>query len=308
MRKGTTHLRNLITGSKAFLPTGLLLLLLCASVALAQGGYSLPWFTISGGGGTSSAGPYTLSGTIGQTFVGEISGGPYTLASGFWPGTAASAPAPVIHIELTPEQAVNEVGTSHTVTATVQDDQGQPVADQALGFAVDGANSASGSGTTDANGQATFTYTGTQQGFDTITGWVDQNGDGVQGPDEPFDEARKEWGPTAVTLLSFTAHASADRVILRWQTAAEIDNEGFNLWRAEAADGPYTQINPNLIPAQGNPDTGASYEYVDWDVVKGVTYYYKLEDVDFHGVSTFHGPVSARPGPYRSIYLPLILK
>jgi len=35
-----------------------------------------------------------------------------------------------------------------------------------------------------------------------------------------------------------------------------------------------------LIPAQGNPDTGASYEYVDSDVVKGATYFYKLEDVD----------------------------
>ena len=37
---------------------------------------------------------------------------------------------------------------------------------------------------------------------------------------------------------------------------------------------------PGLIPAQGNPDTGASYVYVDSDVVKGATYFYKLEDVD----------------------------
>ncbi|NIN69877.1 MAG: hypothetical protein GTO63_35390, partial [Anaerolineae bacterium] len=82
--------------------------------------------------------------------------------------------------------------------------------------------------------------------------------------------------PTAIELSSFTAEAGADSVTLAWETAAEIDNEGFNLWRAEAADGPYTQINPSLIPAQGSPDTGASYEYIDTGVVKGVTYYYKL--------------------------------
>jgi hypothetical protein len=54
--------------------------------------------------------------------------------------------------------------------------------------------------------------------------------------------------------------------------------------------------------------SGASYVYTDADVVKGVTYYYKLEDVDIHGVSTFHGPVSATPGRIHRVYLPLVLK
>ena len=54
--------------------------------------------------------------------------------------------------------------------------------------------------------------------------------------------------------------------------------------------------------------SGASYTYTDTDVVKGVTYYYQLEDVDIHGVSAFHGPVSATPASIRRIYLPLIVK
>jgi hypothetical protein len=41
---------------------------------------------------------------------------------------------------------------------------------------------------------------------------------------------------------------------------------------------------------------------------EGITYYYKLEDVDFNGVSTFHGPVSATPLLVRRIYLPLVVK
>jgi hypothetical protein len=114
--------------------------------------------------------------------------------------------------------------------------------------------------------------------------------------------------PTAVTLISFTGQGGSDHVTLAWETASELDNEGFNIWRSEATDGEYGKINASLIPAQGNADTGASYEYVDGDVVKGVTYYYKLEDVDIHGVSTFHGPVSATPGPFQPLYLPLILK
>ncbi len=41
-------------------------------------------------------------------------------------------------------------------------------------------------------------------------------------------------------------------------------------------------------------------------------YYYKLEDLDVNGISTFHGPVSAAlPGVAESrylIYLPLVFR
>ena len=48
--------------------------------------YSIDWYTVDGGGGTSSGGSYTLSGTIGQPDAGTLSGGSYTLQGGFWPG------------------------------------------------------------------------------------------------------------------------------------------------------------------------------------------------------------------------------
>jgi CSLREA domain-containing protein len=135
---------------------------------------------------------------------------------------------------------------------------------------------------------------------------ADGNEDGTAACDIGAFELQE--GETAIHLLSFTAEASADHVTLTWETGTELDNAGFNLWRSEAADGPYTKINDALIPAEGDAVSGASYTYTDTDVVKGVTYYYKLEDVDIHGVSTFHGPVSATPSPIRHIYLPLILK
>jgi hypothetical protein len=37
---------------------------------------------------------------------------------------------------------------------------------------------------------------------------------------------------------------------------------------------------------------GGYYEWLDTDVQPDVTYYYKLEDIDVKGVSTFNGPVS----------------
>ena len=59
--------------------------------ASALAGYTLDWWTVDGGGATSSAGgSYSLGGTIGQPDAGTSSGGTYTLSGGFWGGGAAA--------------------------------------------------------------------------------------------------------------------------------------------------------------------------------------------------------------------------
>ncbi|MBM4467193.1 MAG: hypothetical protein FJ014_16840 [Chloroflexi bacterium] len=71
--------------------TSLATLLLLTSLALAHSGnsYDLSWWTVDGGGGTASGGPYTLTGTMGQPDAGILTGGDYTLGGGFWgPGAA----------------------------------------------------------------------------------------------------------------------------------------------------------------------------------------------------------------------------
>jgi hypothetical protein len=62
------------------------LVFLCYASSTRAQSYSIDWFTIDGGGGTSSGGTYTLSGTIGQSDAGTLRGGRYTLEGGFWPG------------------------------------------------------------------------------------------------------------------------------------------------------------------------------------------------------------------------------
>jgi hypothetical protein len=96
-----------------------------------------------------------------------------------------------------------------------------------------------------------------------------------------------------IELVSFTAQPLNKKVQLEWVTESEIDNAGFNLYRSELENGEYAKINTSLISAQGSSTQGASYEFVDKDVKNRRTYWYKLEDIDINGVSTFHGPVSA---------------
>ena len=103
-------------------------------------------------------------------------------------------------ITLTPATATNPVGTSHTVTATVIDPiTTLPVSGKSVGFTVTGANTGSGSGTTNSSGQTTFTYTGTNVGTDTITAWVDDDSDGVLDAGESFTTATKIWEAAAPT-------------------------------------------------------------------------------------------------------------
>lgn len=80
---------------------------------------------------------------------------------------SANATAAPPSLELTPESASNFTGEEHTVTATVMV-FGSPASGVQVSFEVSGAHSESGTDTTDSNGEATFTYTGTNIGDDTI--------------------------------------------------------------------------------------------------------------------------------------------
>ncbi len=52
--------------------------------------YSIDWYKVAGGGGTSTGGQYVVSGTIGQHDAGgPMTGGNYSLTGGFWSLVAA---------------------------------------------------------------------------------------------------------------------------------------------------------------------------------------------------------------------------
>jgi hypothetical protein len=81
------------------------------STLLAQN-YSINWYAIGGGGGTSSgtngATTYSISGTIGQPATSTMTGGNYALTGGFWSIIAAvqTSGAPLLSITRSGTQAV----------------------------------------------------------------------------------------------------------------------------------------------------------------------------------------------------------
>jgi len=109
---------------------------------------------------------------------------------------------------------------------------------------------------------------------------------------------------TLVELSYFRAKPLDSAVLLEWATETELDNEGFNVLRRDGEDGQYVRINAYLIPARGQAGFGAEYSYTDYDVENGVTYYYLLEDIDFFGKSTLHGPILATPNDIILIWPP----
>lgn len=80
-------------------------------------------------------------------------------------------------------------------------------------------------------------------------------------------------------------------VIVEWTTATELNTAGFNLYRSENAAGPFVKINEQMIPASSDSLVGGKYRFEDTTVMPGKTYYYQLEDVEYGGITTRHGPL-----------------
>ncbi|MGD0351718.1 MAG: hypothetical protein ABSB84_15595 [Verrucomicrobiota bacterium] len=94
----------------------LILSLLVPVISFAQQ-YSIDWYKIAGGGGTSTGGVYSVSGTIGQPDAGvAMTGGNYSFTGGFWAliSVAQTPGAPTLYI----------TGSGNTVTVFWQDISG----------------------------------------------------------------------------------------------------------------------------------------------------------------------------------------
>lgn len=73
------------------------------TVSASAQSYSIDWYKVSGGGGTSAGGTYSVNGTIGQHDAsGPMTGGNFSLTGGFWSLFAVQTPgAPLLIIKLT---------------------------------------------------------------------------------------------------------------------------------------------------------------------------------------------------------------
>lgn len=148
-------------------------------------------FSVSAGpdSGATGSGTTDASGQATYTYTNNGTAGTDTIDASFTDGNTTykatasktwehGAPA-AGSIELTPATADNPVGTDHTVTATVKNSAGDPQAGVTVTFDVTAGpdTGATGTGTTDADGKAEFTYTNNENpGTDTIEASFEDNG------------------------------------------------------------------------------------------------------------------------------------
>lgn len=85
-----------------------------------------------------------------------------------------------------------------------------------------------------------------------------------------------------VELTSFSALTNANDVILNWQTATEINNQGFEIQRS--SDGEFEKIG--FVPGHGTTTETQSYIFIDENVLPG-EYSYRLKQMDYDGTTEY---------------------
>lgn len=83
----------------------------------------------------------------------------------------------------------------------------------------------------------------------------------------------------SVELTSFGARVSGSSVVLNWQTASEINNQGFEVQRKTKNT---SWENLGFVNGFGNTTETQSYTFVDKSVTSG-SYTYRLKQIDFDG-------------------------
>ena len=93
-------------------------------------------------------------------------------------------------------------------------------------------------------------------------------------------------GPLPVVLSSFRpVRQETGDVLIRWRTASELNNAGFNILRRAAHETRFRVINiKGIVPGQGTSSAAHQYTYTDATAEPNTVYYYRLEDVSFDGV------------------------
>ncbi len=83
-----------------------------------------------------------------------------------------------------------------------------------------------------------------------------------------------------IELASFEASAQEESILLEWVTATEIDNLGFDIQRS--TDGRQFE-SIGWEEGQGFSSRAVAYSFVDKDLQKNITYYYRLVNRDRTG-------------------------
>jgi hypothetical protein len=82
---------------------------------------------------------------------------------------------------------------------------------------------------------------------------------------------------------------------LKWTTASEVDNFGFDIYRSLNEDGPFDRITDDPLPGAGTTDEPQKYVFVDSEIDPTKDYYYYIESISLGGVREVFSPVIRSP-------------
>jgi len=103
----------------------------------------------------------------------------------------------------------------------------------------------------------------------------------------------KQWLAAVVFFGAFAANAATDcakpadgerpQHRVHWSTRSEIQSAGFDVFRAERADGDYVKLNDKPIPSAKHSVRTREYEYVDYAIDPCKVYFYYVEAIGEKG-------------------------
>jgi len=103
-------------------------------------------------------------------------------------------------------------------------------------------------------------------------------------------------GPLPVELISFTAKAVGESVILNWQTATEVNNYGFEIERcvAQISNLCNNWETVGFLEGHGNSNSPKDYSFIDAgnNSVAEVSRSYRLKQIDIDGAFEYSDIIS----------------
>ena len=78
-------------------------------------------------------------------------------------------------------------------------------------------------------------------------------------------------------------------------TASEVENFGYDVYRATSEAGPFERLTPSPILGAGTTDSASRYEFVDTGIEPTQTYWYYVESISVAGRRERFTPVYEAP-------------
>lgn len=90
--------------------------------------------------------------------------------------------------------------------------------------------------------------------------------------------------------------AQAIENVIRWSTASEVDNFGYDVFRGPTEEGPFERVNDSPIAGHGTTDVPQNYEFRDTSIAPNTAYFYYVESISLQGDRERFTPVfQSRP-------------